>query len=64
MRRFLKVATEVAEQTDSGRLIQRGAQEWNALAPVFALTLGTDRLMLLFDPTERDGSDVSSLELR
>ena len=38
---FLKVATEVAERTDSGRLFQRdGAQEWQALAPVLVLTLG------------------------
>ena len=40
---FLKVATEMAEQTDSGRLFQRdGAQEWKALAPVLVFTLGTD----------------------
>ena len=37
LRRLLKVATEVAEWTDSGRLFQRGgAQKLNALAPVEA----------------------------
>ena len=37
-RYFLKVATELAERTDSGRLFQRdGAQEWKALAPVLGL---------------------------
>ena len=52
---FLKVATELAERTDSGRLFQRdGAQEWKALAPVVVLTLGTDKLLSLFDLSERD----------
>ena len=38
---FLKVATELAERTDSARLFQRdGAQEWKALAPALVLTLG------------------------
>ena len=42
---FLKVATEMAERTDSGRLFQRdGAQEWKALEPVLVLILATDRL--------------------
>ena len=49
-RYFLKVATEMAERTDSGRLFQRDeAQEWKALAPVLVLTLGTDKLSSLFD---------------
>ena len=60
---FLKVATEIAERTDSGRLFQRdGVQEWKALAPVLVLTLGTDRLWTLFDLRERDESDVVSME--
>ena len=51
---FLKVATELAEQTDSGRLFKgTGAQEWKALAPVLVLTLGTDKLLSLFDLSER-----------
>ena len=45
LRGFLKVATEVAEWTDSGRLFQREeVQEWNALAPALVLTLGNDTL--------------------
>ena len=44
---FLKLATEMAEQTDSGRLFQRdGTQERKVLAPVLVLTLGTDRQFL------------------
>ena len=64
-RYFLKVATEMAEQTDSGRLFQRDeAQEWKALAPVLVLTLGTDKLFSLFDLSEREGIDVASMEWR
>ena len=64
-RYFLKVATELAERTDSGRLFQRdGAQEWKALAPVLVLTLGTDKLLSLFDLNEREGIDVASMEWR
>ena len=49
-RYFLKVATGMAEWTDSGRLFQRdGAQEWKALAPVLVLTLGIDKLLSLID---------------
>ena len=56
MRRLLKVVTEVAEWTDSGRLFQReGAQELTALAPVLVLILGTDRVIPQFDLSERDG---------
>ena len=63
MRCFLKVATETAERTDSGRLLQRdGAQERKPLAPVLVLTLGTDRLIPLLDLSERDESDVASME--
>ena len=55
---FLKAATEMAEQTHSDRLFQRdGMQEWKALGPVLVLTLGTDKLILLLDLSERDGSD-------
>ena len=64
-RYFLKVATELAERTDSGRLFQRdGVQEWKALAPVLVLTLGTDKLLSLFDISEREGIDAASMEWR
>ena len=64
-RYFLKVATEMAERTDSGILFQRDrAQEWKALAPVLVLTLGTDKLLSLFDHTEQGGSDATSMEWR
>ena len=60
---FLKVATERAERTDRGRLFQRdGAQEQKALAPVMVLTLGTDKLLSLFDLNEREGINVASME--
>ena len=43
-RYLLKVVTELAERTDSGRLFQRdGAQEWKALAPVLVFTLKTQQ---------------------
>ena len=65
MRRLLKVATEVAEQTDSGRLFQReGSQELKALAPVLVLILGTDRVIPLFDLSECDGREVAIKEWR
>ena len=64
-RYFLKVELKMAEWTDSGRLFQRdGAQEWTALALVLVLTLGTDKLSLLFDLSEREGSDAASMEWR
>ena len=63
LRYFLTVATEMAERTDSGRLFQRdGTQEWKALAPVLVLTLGTDKLLSLFDISERERIDVASME--
>ena len=55
LRCLLKVATEVAERTDSGRLFQReGAHELKALAPVLVLILGTNRVIPLFDLSEHD----------
>ena len=64
-RYFLKVETEMAERTDSGRLFQRdGAQEWKALAPVLVLTLGTNKLLSLFDLSEQEGIDAASMEWR
>ena len=64
-RYFLKVATELAEWTDSGRLFQRDrAQEWKALAPVLVLTLGTDKLLSLFDLSEWEGIDAATMEWR
>ena len=57
------MATEVAERSDSGRLFQReGAQELKALAQVFVLILGTDRVIPLFDLSERDGREVAIKE--
>ena len=62
-RYFLKVATELAKRRGSGRLFQRGgAQERKPLAPVLALTLGTDKLLTLFDLREREGIDAVSME--
>ena len=53
----------MAERTDKGRLFQRdGAQEWKALAPVMVLTVGTDRLLSMFDLSEWNGSDAASME--
>ena len=58
---FLKVATEVAERTDSGKLFQRdGEQECKALAPVLVLTPATDRLLSLFHLSEWDGTDAAA----
>ena len=65
LRRLLKVATEVAERTDSGRLFQReGAHELKALAPVLVLILGMDRVIPLFDLSERDGREGAIKERR
>ena len=65
LRRLLKVATEVAERTDSGRLFQReGAHEVKALAPVLVLILGMDRMTPLFDLSERDGREMAIKERR
>ena len=65
LRYFLKVATELAERTESGRLFQRdGAQEWKTLAPVLVLTLGTDKLLSSFDLSEWEGIDAASMEWR
>ena len=65
LRRLLKVATEVVERTDSGRLFQReGAHELKALAPVLVLILGLDRVIPLFDLSERDGREMAIKELR
>ena len=51
--------------TDSRRLFQRdGAQEWKALAPVLVLILETDKLLSLFDLSEREGIDAASMEWR
>ena len=62
-RYFLKVATELAERRDSGRLFQRdGAQERKALALVLVLTLGNDKLFSLFDLSEQEGIDAASME--
>ena len=50
LRCFLKVATEMAEWTDSGRLFQRGVT-WvkRSCTCVGLLTLGSDRLIPLID---------------
>ena len=53
--------TEVDEWTDSGKLCQReGAKELNELFPTLVLTLGTDKVIPLFDLSEHDGSGVAS----
>ena len=55
----------MTESTDSGRLSQReGTQELKALAPVLVLILGTDRVIPLFDLSERDGREVAIEEQR
>ena len=55
----------MAERTDSGRLFQReGAQELKALAPVLVLILGMDRVIPLFDLSERDGREMAIKERR
>ena len=57
-RRLLKVATEMAERRDSGRLFQRGeVQELNAFVPGLVLILGTKRVIPFFDLSERAGRD-------
>ena len=62
-RYFLKVATELAERTDSSRLFQRdGAQQRKALGPVLVLTLGTDKLLSLFNLGEWEGIDAASMQ--
>ena len=53
------------EQTDSGKLLQReGSQKLNDLFPALVLTLGTDKVIPLFDLSECDGSGVASKECR
>ena len=65
LRHFLKVETEVDEQTDSGKLLQRqGAQELNNLFSALVVTLGIDKVIPLGDLSERDGSGVASKECR
>ena len=60
---FLKVASEMAKWTFSGRLFQTdGAQECNALATVLVLTLVTYTLLALLDLGERDGSDAANMK--
>ena len=65
MRRLLKVATEVAERTDSGGLFQNeGSHELKPLVPVLVLILGMDRVIPLFDLSERDGREMAIKEQR
>ena len=55
----------MAERTDSGSLFQReGTHELNALVPVLVLVLGTDKVIPLFDLSDRDGREVVSNEQR
>ena len=55
----------MAERTDSGRLFQReGAHELKALAPVLVLILGMDRVIPLFELSERDGREMEIKERR
>ena len=53
------------ERTDSGKLFQREwVQELNDLFPALVLTIDTDKVIPLCDPSERDGSGVASKEYR
>ena len=55
-RRLLKDAVEGADRTKRGSLFHRvGPQEREALALVLVLTLGTEKLIPLFDLSERGG---------
>ena len=55
----------MAERTDSGRLLQReGAHGLKALASVLVLILGVDRVIPLFDLSERDGRAMAIEERR
>ena len=38
------------------------ARDCKALVPVLVLTLGTEKLLSLFDLSQQDGSDVASME--
>ena len=65
LRHFLKVATEVDERTDSGQLFQReGVQKLHDLFKALVSTLGTDKVIPLFDLSERDRSGVASKNCR
>ena len=49
----------------SGKLFQReGEQELTDLFPALVLTLGTNKVIPLFDLGERDGSGVASKECK
>ena len=60
LRRLSEVATEVAERTDRRRLFQR--EDPHALAPALVLILGINRVIPLFDLSERVRRDVASKE--
>ena len=47
-----------------GNMQRDGAQERKALAPVLVLTLGADKLLSLFDLSEREGINAASMERR
>ena len=53
------------ERTEGVKLFQRkGAQALNDLFPALVSTLGTGKVIPLFDLNERDGSGVASKECR
>ena len=57
-RRLFKNAVEGADRTKRRSLFHRvGPQQRKALSPVLVLTLGTEKLIPLFDLSERDGTD-------
>ena len=61
---FLRVAFEVDERTDNGKVFQReGTKELNDLFPALVLPLGTDKVIPLFDLSERDASGVASKDM-
>ena len=55
----------MADRRDRGRLLQtEGAHELKALAPVMVLILAMDRVIPLFDLSERDGREMAIKERR
>ena len=58
-----QVSTEGAERTGCGRLLHRARKQGqNALASVLVLTLGTNRMIPLYDLNAQDGSGLASMD--
>ena len=60
---LLKVTIKVAEYTDREVVPQGRGARANLPAPALVLTLGTNRVVPLFDISKRHGSDVASMRL-